>query len=298
MSRRGDTKDKLLGELESIKALLNEDEWDDIPLLNDVIQPNSDTPAAAAPESTLEELAQDILREQEAPATPAPDAAITGNRKNANNDIAKAINSLNMDLDLDETDPGLPAVEPAPADTEPESGLDDEADEETEGELVDEATDETDDDYDIDEETRQALLSIDDEWEEEDRLAEANQVLPPGVLPGQRSLFESPSQGSPYQAIPSEESPGKPATTRKASGENPFLPQHIRERLHINRSLVDELKAGTPFQPDASADILSAVRLQQLVDQVIATHLPRIEADLRERLFRELQNNPPRKDKN
>ncbi len=287
MSRRGDTKDKLLGELESIKALLNEDEWADIPLLNDVIQPTSATSSNAAPESTLEGLAQDFLREQEEPAPQLPDAAITGKRKDASNDIAKAINSLNMDLDLDETDPGHPAVEHDPAAAVPDEEPDDAAGKEPAEAFVDDAEDEDENEDDIDEETRQALLSIDDEWEQEDRLAEAGEILPPGVLPGQRSLFESPSQ----------ESAGKPVITRKASGENPFLPQHIRERLHINRSLVDELKSGTTPEASASSDVISAVRLQQLVDQVIATHLPRIEADLRERLYRELQNNPPRKDK-
>lgn len=73
----------------------------------------------------------------------------------------------------------------------------------------------------------------------------------------------------------------------KASGENPFLPQHIRERLHGNNP-------PPLFEYETAKKIVSATKnmahktnkpRQALVDEVIHGLMPQIEAELRHRLF-------------
>lgn len=134
------------------------------------------------------------------------------------------------------------------------------------------------------------------------------------VLPGQGSLFEeavarSPAptdfarSTSPTRAMPTQgdaetkrqgfaspiNTPGSqhPRPQVKPTGENPFLPQHIRERLHGNnppplfeyeaaRKIINATKT-TQFQP--------AKPRKQLVDEVIKSLMPQIESELRHRLF-------------
>lgn len=73
----------------------------------------------------------------------------------------------------------------------------------------------------------------------------------------------------------------------KASGENPFLPQHIRERLHGNNP-------PPLFEYETAKKILNATKnitnkmnkpRQTLVDDVVNGLMPQIEAELRHRLF-------------
>lgn len=73
----------------------------------------------------------------------------------------------------------------------------------------------------------------------------------------------------------------------KAAGENPFLPQHIRERLHGNNP-------PPLFEYETAKKIISATKnmankinkpRQALVDDVIHGLMPQIEAELRHRLF-------------
>jgi hypothetical protein len=138
----------------------------------------------------------------------------------------------------------------------------------------------------------------------------------PAVLPGQTSLFdeepgsaasaEKPNPGNP---VTPERKPGfaahlKPGsssfahslsqsstpanrTLAKASGENPFLPQHIRERLHGNNP-------PPLFEYETAKKILSATKniankinkpRQTLVEEVISGLMPTIEAELRHRLY-------------
>ncbi|MDO6746061.1 hypothetical protein [Gilvimarinus sp. 1_MG-2023] len=59
----------------------------------------------------------------------------------------------------------------------------------------------------------------------------------------------------------------------KASGENPFLPQHIRERLQGNRS--------AEFQAMANATQPRTYNRSQLVNELIETVLPEVESTLR-----------------
>lgn len=125
------------------------------------------------------------------------------------------------------------------------------------------------------------------------------------VLPGQGSLFEESghsshttetdnkrqgfvSPGHPLNTNPFQT--GQPQTARplaKASGENPFLPQHIRERLHGNNP-------PPLFEYETAKKIISATKnvahkinrpRQHLVDDVIKSMMPQIESELRHRLF-------------
>jgi len=121
------------------------------------------------------------------------------------------------------------------------------------------------------------------------------------VLPGQGSLFDSSQpletdnkrQGfvSPaYQPPTNPLQTGHTQTSRplaKASGENPFLPQHIRERLHGNNP-------PPLFEYETEKKIISATKnvaqklnrpRQHLVDEVIKSMMPQIESELRHRLF-------------
>ncbi|BFM12536.1 hypothetical protein R50072_26890 [Simiduia litorea] len=60
----------------------------------------------------------------------------------------------------------------------------------------------------------------------------------PAPLPGQQSLFEPTKPSSGAKKADSDDKDGyRPAPVTKASGENPFLPQHIRERLRGNQPL-------------------------------------------------------------
>jgi len=59
----------------------------------------------------------------------------------------------------------------------------------------------------------------------------------PAPLPGQQSLFEPAKPDSSKKADSDDKDANRPAPVTKASGENPFLPQHIRERLRGNQPL-------------------------------------------------------------
>lgn len=91
---------------------------------------------------------------------------------------------------------------------------------------------------------------------------------------------DSPRQPSLFQSSPSRsgEPKRRPASITRASGENPFLPEHIRARLHGNRPpplVEDLLDSGTDASTTRAA----------LIDEVIQASLPDIEARLRARLY-------------
>ena len=143
--------------------------------------------------------------------------------------------------------------------------------------------------------------------------------LPPGVLPGQQSLFSGAQvkNGTADQNNHPEEKGThendaegyvRPQRPTRATGENPFLPKHIRDRLHTEKTLVDIIKES-PLPPPAAARPLSdhvheAVKeqlppqlssesLHHVVEEVIALYMPRIEAELRERLLNEIRRMEP-----
>ena len=120
------------------------------------------------------------------------------------------------------------------------------------------------------------------------------------VLPGQGSLFGEP--GHIVRATDTENKPHgsashlnnqdsqqqqTPRPLAKATGENPFLPQHIRERLHGNNP-------PPLFEYETAKKIISATKnvaqklnrpRQHLVDEVIKSMMAQIESELRHQLF-------------
>ncbi len=97
---------------------------------------------------------------------------------------------------------------------------------------------------------------------------------------------DSPRQPSLFQSSPRSREPQRPASITRASGENPFLPEHIRARLHGNRPppLVEDLITQSPSQPRTEAGMDASKTRSALIDEVIQASLPDIEARLRARL--------------
>ncbi len=82
------------------------------------------------------------------------------------------------------------------------------------------------------------------------------------------------------QATTAENNTPSPPDHPQSRDENPFLPKHIRERLHSGRSLTDVLrKQSQPSHQQESQSITAT-----LVDNLVAEYLPKIEAELRRRL--------------
>lgn len=89
--------------------------------------------------------------------------------------------------------------------------------------------------------------------------------------------------------------PRRPAPT-KASGENPFLPAHIRARLHGNRpppgfesdDASAPSKSAPAMAPDteesSSASAPTYTSREQLVNELITDLQPMLEAQLRDKL--------------
>lgn len=117
------------------------------------------------------------------------------------------------------------------------------------------------------------------------------------VLPGQGSLFDDPGSLKPATTNsipPINVQPNKavaPAMANriptKPSGENPFLPEHIRQRLHGNNppplfEYETARKIATSTQQFQSTPKISR---HQLVNDVINSLMPDIETELRHRLF-------------
>ncbi len=67
--------------------------------------------------------------------------------------------------------------------------------------------------------------------------------------------------------------PVLPSATKKASGNNPFLPDHIRNRRGENKDQLLEEQVNQPGNP-----------YEKVIDEIVRFYLPRMEADLRKRL--------------
>ncbi len=168
---------------------------------------------------------------------------------------------------------------------------------------------------------------LQDMEDEDEILDEEYHLEPPllvtrheSVLPGQGTLFDEPK--SVVAKIAGQLNISKPATSdpalqhsmttqdqkkpgfasqlgnpqantpdhrplAKASGENPFLPQHIRERLHGNNP-------PPLFEYETAKKIISSTKnivqkpnkpRQYLVEEVMLSMMPQIERELRHRLF-------------
>ncbi len=70
-------------------------------------------------------------------------------------------------------------------------------------------------------------------------------------------------------------------STSTLRGENPFLPKHIRDRLHTQKSLPDIIRdESVQWRPNSVSKSATAA----IVDNLIAEYMPKIESELRQRL--------------
>lgn len=94
----------------------------------------------------------------------------------------------------------------------------------------------------------------------------------PGVLPGQQSLFEVYPEAEPV------EKPAKAAI--KSNGDHTAKAHHNPFLAEISKSHDNSGRAVPPSQPVA----LEESEIQRQIDEIIAAYLPKIEAELREKL--------------
>lgn len=106
---------------------------------------------------------------------------------------------------------------------------------------------------------------------------ESIEPVTPGA-PRQPSLFTE--EGRPPQSRP-------PRPTR-ATGENPFLPAHIRARLQGSQPALDAFKTPPDNVEHKAADHKAGLSPNEarsaLIDAIVRESLPELEAKLRERL--------------
>lgn len=382
---RNETKAALLGELESIKDLLSEEEMADIPLLD---QPLDQTQEAVEsvdntnPEipllSNIHLLEEAVDTEQSSPpnnadlSTPAPaKPSIDSPFEELSESIDATLANISMDIDL--TDDEHETAPPVEKHLDGQPYYDDNESKKSDLELSesDAFNPSTESEYtspleqeiaELEHELEDGPLNdapllsaynpfnsntdseahalepsenhnkINDEVGDEHSEAESPELnnttegfLQEGVLPGQRNLFDDsvadnnhpesqPTQqtDTPEKEKRSRKPQGKPrAKVEQAKGENPFLPKHIRERLHTTKSLMEVIKeapldtqavyhnkfisehpeakalepqALEPAEKNSAIKLSDHDKLDLLINEVIAEFMPKIEAELRARL--------------
>lgn len=211
------TKAELLRELQSIQSLLDEqqpdelvalDDDEDIPILEEFFEEEE------AEIESSEPLAAD---DETLDALNAAYAALTG-------DIEAAGASTQ---DTDHEKDTEPAPKPAPQ-SQPAQQAAARADAPSDTEQASQATENAQADA---EQSPHEPEDRDNSGARADQrgaghLGQHTDPAAPAPLPGQQSLFDGPVKDAP-----------RPAQVTKASGENPFLPQHIRARLRGNQPL-------------------------------------------------------------
>ncbi|MGH1484801.1 MAG: hypothetical protein ACRBCI_01200 [Cellvibrionaceae bacterium] len=145
----------------------------------------------------------------------------------------------------------------------------------------------------------------------------------PGVLPGQQSLFDEKKANIEKKQNELKARTEKQKTLRqshssptKASGENPFLPKHIRERLNGTVDVPAYEQTSKPLQkryeslqqiqtpkdfertserslsPSTPPFIQESDRSDELIEAVVKEFLPKIEAKLRQQLKEKMKHKP------
>ena len=111
---------------------------------------------------------------------------------------------------------------------------------------------------------------------------------PYAPLPGQQNLFnESGSEPSSEPNSSSKESITQKPEPALPADENPFLPKHIRDRLQGNKP---HLGMQSFIPPELSAKTSKQqMQTRALVDELVTEYLPKIEAELRQRLHKLIQ---------
>lgn len=301
-----EAREALLGELESIKSLLSEEEWEHIPLLDDPVtapnriidasalaepvspdsEPADHTPLRIIEEPDFDEDDIPVLEEVYAPpAGPTRHAERSARFENpAQPDDAQLPviglqdDALPPPAQLDEEMPGLTSPGARALEPEPKSDPEHEAAPDFGSETIAEPSPET----------------------------EPGPELGPDSAPPPAAATPSP-QGALAMHSPElrthdqlqRSGSRRPVVERR--GENPFLPAHIRERLHTHKTLVDIIKESPAAAPklDAKTEAAPLPRslpqdtLNQLVDGLVDLYLPRIEAELRAKLREAMQEDEP-----
>ena len=256
---KGKTKAAILHELESIKGLLLED--DEIPILQETIADSGTGASRPLPKRDLDEL-HDVFQ------------ALSHNIRNASGKIGAHVSAAPATRS-----PGLldafvqPTTKTPPVKIEPAG---------TQGSLFAEGRsgrqkpNDADQDY-----LDQATVDLLDESLDDDLSTVEFQPETEGKV--KDTGFNQPLN---YAVSKSITPPPRPALA-KASGENPFLPQHIRARLHGNNPppLFDPVAAEKPPITAASKTATEPViSRQQLIRDLVAAVLPQVEQELRQRL--------------
>src|SRR5690554_1017596 len=247
------TKTAILQELESIKGLLFEQ--DDIPILQEVIDENGEL---ASPQEALDQEDLDALHEAF--------QTLKHTIVRASESSAPTDDALQQDEPLNnETQPQNPisAAQQAPLfDEEPEEVS--ASIEDTQDELPASSAD-----YSTDKSPDHLI--------EEPIPFYGNHQHDDEVSSKPTHKTSKPLSGRPH------------TTTPKDSGENPFLPQHIRARLHGNNPppLFDTTNVSTNRSRKTSlfgAEGGHSSARQDLIRELLDKVMPHIEQDLRQRL--------------
>lgn len=103
------------------------------------------------------------------------------------------------------------------------------------------------------------------------------------VLPGQQSLFDMVTEEDKNPSL------SAPLEAQTAKPENPFLPQHVKERLAKEKEYYQrELESVTKLSFGMKHS-LSPQQCEAVVDALVARYLPKIEEDLRNELHKLLE---------
>lgn len=144
------------------------------------------------------------------------------------------------------------------------------------------------------EQLTQEQLAKEELAKEETIAPSENEVVEPAATKTDSGKYVA--SGAQQSLFDIEEKPQK-ASRPAAKGENPFLPQHIRERLTQNKnSILEELahvgeslnrhdKSSSMAKQEHSSDDPD----DALIDELVAKYLPKIEFELRARLKEQLK---------
>jgi hypothetical protein len=121
--------------------------------------------------------------------------------------------------------------------------------------------------------------------------ASASDTIHHGVLPSQQSLFSTTQRvrlsTNPTPSTAQAGGAAQPKTGSHASlSKNPFLPPHVRQRFEksLEESKPEPSKDELLKHAAKKAEV-NASYTERLVDQLVAHHLPKIEAELRSKLL-------------
>ena len=272
MKNNKKAKKAILQELESIKSLLSEDELDSIPVLEHPFGlPQSE------PEPELE--LQFPIDETDIPTLTSFDST---------EDTEATLLSSGEDLTIDQELDVQPLLD-SDAGLDIDSQLDNSM---TQSNAIED-------------------IVVDDSPELKDSIlldtSAVEPILAPDALPGQQSLFLAAAEAEVEEI--ENTSTEKNNKSVVLNSENPFLPKHIRARLHTQKSLVDIIKDDIALEPianltqtskqalatstisttSASDTSESLNALDHAIEVTIAEYLPKIEARLRQRIKQYLE---------